>query len=519
MEEPRQSQIIALEWLAEQTAPYLFLEIPVGGGKSPIGITYSSFLSKPDGDSFILTPQKILQDQYVNSFDAQILTSLYGKNNYPCGNRKTSCDIGSLIKPACDVCPYRLALSKAISSTNVVLNYHLGLSLFAYTDVFKKRKRQLMILDECHTVEDVLTEFNAIIISAYKTNKYGLSLPELTDLTIRFAFDWTQDQYLPAANNYLSRLADRVEPLLYAGDEITRAEAKLVREYNVLQDHVDTVTEFLLTQKDELEDKYVLVFDKTNIKFKPLYGGDNFHQILKPHANQFLFMSATPDQAGLCKDLNLPAEQTAILSLDSEFPKENRRIHYIPQMKMTYTWNTPERKTELQQMEQAVKKIISLHQTESGIIHTANFKIANWLVDVLETYPETVHDIVHHNPNSDKNRKEVIDKFTTSKVPTILISPSITEGLDLIGDLARFAIFAKVPFGSLMDQWIKRRQQLSHDWYRRRAIIDVMQGSGRIVRSKTDKGVTYILDASWGYLYQQMYDKIPKWWKDAYTEI
>ena len=164
-----------------------------------------------------------------------------------------------------------------------------------------------------------------------------------------------------------------------------------------------------------------------------------------------------------------------------------------------------------------VLEILEMHKDDSGIIHTGNFAIASWLVEEIEL--AAPQKIFHHNPESGDDRGAVIDAFQAYKQPSILISPSITEGLDLKDDLARFAIITKVPFGFLGDQWIKRRMELSKEWYQRRALIDIIQGSGRIVRSTEDWGNTYILDASFRYLFQQVHESVPTWWKDAYRVV
>jgi superfamily II DNA or RNA helicase len=63
---PRQNQEIALPWLAaNQDKRYLILEAPVGAGKSNIGLVYSLFRGS---NAFVLTPQRILQEQYEESF-------------------------------------------------------------------------------------------------------------------------------------------------------------------------------------------------------------------------------------------------------------------------------------------------------------------------------------------------------------------------------------------------------------------------------------------------------------------
>ncbi|MNY45801.1 hypothetical protein D3C86_1809310 [compost metagenome] len=75
----------------------------------------------------------------------------------------------------------------------------------------------------------------------------------------------------------------------------------------------------------------------------------------------------------------------------------------------------------------------------------------------------------------------------------------------------------KVPFGNLGDEWIKTRMQLSGEWYRRQAVFHVLQACGRVVRSATDKGSTYILDEGWKRLMDNSGSLIPGWWREGYN--
>ncbi len=110
---PRPIQTTALEWIEEQypDTKYFFVQAPVGSGKSLIGITAAKWISQQSQllhRSYILTPQRILQRQYEQSFKKD-MASLYGKSNYQCVNRNTTCDIGGVLKPPCKPCPYRSA--------------------------------------------------------------------------------------------------------------------------------------------------------------------------------------------------------------------------------------------------------------------------------------------------------------------------------------------------------------------------------------------------------------------------
>jgi len=520
--EPRPKQVEALKWLQAQEAKYVLLEAPVGVGKSAIGVCYSAWLHQGKGSSYILTPQRILQEQYERSFDAGILASLYGKGNYSCRSKNTTCDIGSLVKPKCDSCPFGIAMGKAVKSPNTVFNYKLALLLYSFTPIFdpERNKRKLMILDECHTVEEHLVEFNAVTVSKKRCEKFDIKFPDMSKHQLLTAHQWMKETYAPAAQTYLTHMFHEVEPLLDKGsNELTRHEIKRIREYSNLEDHVDEIQEFIYTPQTNLTNEYVLVFDKTMFKFKQVTGARNFHEILDPQADKFLFMSSTIlNKEGFCKDLGLPPEDTAFLSLESEFPTENRQVLFTPQMKMNARWSGDENVANREKMLNQVRTVVNFHEGESGIIHTANFAIAKWLVENLDNGTVS-HQILHHNPDSGDDRGAVIRQFTGITKPSILISPSITEGLDLVDDLARFAIFAKVPFGYMGDQWIKRRMQMSNEWYQRRAVISIIQGGGRVVRSKEDWGVVYILDESWGFLYNQTRNRIPQWWKDAYQRM
>ena len=512
---PRNNQVKAFDWLQAQSAKYLILEAPVGSGKSVIGLTFSRYLSASGrGDSFILTPQRILQEQYETTLGDHHLFSVYGKSNYECAQRRATCDIGSLFKKKCPNCPARLALETSKQTANTVMNYKLALLHFYHTDCYEKR--HLMILDECHSTEEHLTELNTVVVYAKKAEKFKANWQTKTSLVD--ALKWVEDEYLPQVRKFFDKSRAEYEDIRYrmdSNEELSQYEIKFLKDREELEEHVADLRTLLDMDKENLEEKFVLVFDKDMMKFKKLSGAENFELILKPKAERFLFMSSTIlDYKEFCRDLGIDPSEAAFLSLDSEFPKENRPVIYLPQMKMNMSWSKPEHKPSREKMIKTISKILEVHKGESGIIHTGNFKIADWLVEQLEF--DAPQNVLHHNPTSKDNRNDIINEFTNSVRPALLVSPSITEGLDLVGDRARFAIFAKVPFGNLGDQWVKKRFEMSQKWYQRKAIIDIIQGGGRIVRSESDWGVTYILDSSFGYLLSQTRYSIPEWWIEAF---
>jgi ATP-dependent DNA helicase DinG len=524
----RDNQIVALNWLQKQDAKYLLLELPVGSGKSAIGLTFSKWFAQfkssyydDDGtklernNSFILTPQRMLQLQYEKSVednDEIDMASLYGRSNYTCKPHNTTCDIGNEIKPKCTGCPCDIAREIAKEADEAVMNYALALNSFAFTDGFSPRK--LIIFDECHTIEEHLVSFGTLSITKARGDKY--KLPFLIPENQKDAYIWVRDRYLDKLTDKVLDMKSTYDTLKERTD-LKAKDKKFIKDYNTLSKHMRQTKKLLQMDLETFNKEYVFTSDKIKFEFKRLYGRETFQHILEPMADKFLFMSSTIlNKKGFCEDLGLDPEDTAFLSMGSEFDVKNRKVIYLPQTKMNAKWNKPENASGKKKMLDTVNAITAMNKEHSGIIHTGNYQIAKWLTENLKTSQK----IYHHNPGTGAkmDRNSIITAFQEEPKPSILISPSITEGLDLKDDLGRFAIFCKIPFGFLGDAWIKTRMNISDEWYKRRALIDIIQGGGRIVRTETDWGTVFILDESWGFLFRTTNYMIPPWWKAAYYD-
>lgn len=516
---PRQTQIEVLEWIEKLPAHirYILCEVPVGGGKSPLALNLSSWLVRGVGSSTILTPQKILQKQYEDSFEPHLIGSMYGKGNYECKPKKTTCDIGDSIKPKCPVCPYKTNFNNAKAKPNVVLNYKIAL-LFSLIGVEFIRKRKLMVFDECHTLEHHLTEFLAVTVSQHMCKRYGVIWRKPTNMVDSIKF--LSERYLPGLHKHMGEVGFQVKEIhekSESGGTITKAEAELIKEYESMQEQHSRLSFIVATPIRELTEDYVFVPDNTFFKYKELYGARIFKSLVDPLADRFLFMSSTIlDKVEYCKDLGIDPAQAAFISMDSEFPVENRPVLFMPTTKMTYGWDGPDKVKERQDMIDTILDLCNdQHAEHNGVIHTGSFVVANWLCKELEG--KIPHKIYRHDKDSEMSRDECIKQFTNGDATLkLLISPSVTEGLDLKGDLARFNIIAKTPFPFLGDAWVKARMEKSSSWYNRQAMIAVIQACGRVVRGKEDWGFTYILDSAFAGLFQRIGRNIPAWWKKAY---
>ena len=103
----------------------------------------------------------------------------------------------------------------------------------------------------------------------------------------------------------------------------------------------------------------------------------------------------------------------------------------------------------------------------------------------------------------------MLRKHMNSKKPTVLLSPSMTEGVDLKGDLSRFQIICKVPYPYLGDPIIRKRMAKNAKWYPMKTAMSIVQSYGRSVRTMEDSAITYILDSDWRRFYSKNRDVFP----------
>jgi ATP-dependent DNA helicase DinG len=502
---PRASQIQAFEFLEKhQDKKYFIIEAAVGTGKSIIAKTFADYFKQFDQNTFTLTHQKILQKQYSDEF--QDMFALYGKSNYSCSNGIT-CDIGSLSGCTKKTCPAKIALADAQCSSNTIMNYAVALTYFLYKEK-SFQPRQLMVLDEAHELDSILTEFNNIEITRKECNEYGIEYYDSTNLLA--IKPYLIEEYKPAVRGKLKLL--EFEYKQYEDDKKKSKRAiELLIKINELTRQIANIDDFIECDELILAVNYIITKSELGFKIKMLYGAKNF-KLLEEKAEKFLFLSATIlDHNEFCRNLNIPIEETAFISLPSEFPVENRLVHYMPVTKVSYGFEDDFRKTLL--LINTITDLLTLHENESGVIHTGNFRIAQLIESRLKN--KISHKLFHYNPGSGNNRGLVINEFLQSDVPSVIIGPSLSTGLDLKDDLGRFNLIVKLPYSSMADNWVKKRMKLDKSFYSNDCIRSIIQASGRCTRHETDISSTYILDENFSNLLYYNRKSFPPWWIES----
>jgi ATP-dependent DNA helicase DinG len=246
-----------------------------------------------------------------------------------------------------------------------------------------------------------------------------------------------------------------------------------------------------------------------NLMIKPLSAAAFANEYLFSTAGNVLLMSATIlDFKTFRRNLGIPETASNSFAVPSDFPKENRRIVYWPIGSMAYK----DIEGTLPRMVERIERLLTKYNDRKGIIHTHTYRINTHLVEYLQQ-TEHRHRIVTHN-STPGSREVAIQKHMTSEAPTILMSPSMTEGLDLRDDLSRFQIIMKVPY-PFLDAYNRARMERDPKWYQLQTALTLVQASGRSIRSAEDHAITIILDSGFERFLVQNQEILPEWWKEA----
>jgi len=526
-QKPRAAQVEVLEWLSEQTAKFCIVEAPTGVGKSLICTTVCN-----DGGGIVLTPQITLQEQYLKDFPYMDL--IMSSDNYKCQKSKVSekvsegylsCKRGSVLckKDKClGSCPYQTAKSRFVVSTHGTSNYAYFWKFLGSPEL--SLDHQWIILDEAHNLEQSLIESAVVEVSEKwcKENGFNYRKPRNFHEAIDFFLSLWDEIHTKCAelrrntdlfdrNGDQSSMVRVIEELINLEEFLTSGDFA----YSIITKEVDGVKFFEDDSFDEdtlIDAGLVLIKsedrEKDGFLFKPLYARhvwETLPDFIKK--KRFLLTSATIlDVNQFIKNVGWDKKDVAFYRIDSPFEKDNRKVY----LKGNVSLNRSNIEVEFPNVVSQADRFLRKFDGMRGIIHSHSFKIATDFYNMTSLKDR----LVLHRREDDRNA--LIDRFMNSeRNDLVLVSPSITEGLDLKGDLGRFAMFLKVPYPSMGDPWVKARMDKDRSWYSWQVAKTIIQGCGRVVRSKNDWGYSVMLDGGFKTFFEREQRFFPDWFLDS----
>ena len=522
----RPEQRTAIEFILDaflnQKKRFVILNAGTGIGKSVIAVALARYLEDHGGQLFVknvdgendpvkgtyvLTTQKILQQQYIDDFGPSsgrdLMRSLKSASNYCCrfyADLRCS-DSRRLLKQlgkTADDTPFAKCCKKAcpyVLDKQEFLEHPLGITNFSYflaETMYAKQltPRAFLVIDEAHNTENELGKFIEVTFSERFAKTLGCKVPRLN--TPSEVFEWVKGPYKRAVQKLMSGLTKKMAEIFKSDSGDHTGLNDVGKRYEMLDKHVCKINRFIEVYNP---DNWIMNYVRPDpndhhagrkFEFKPVdvssYGESHLYRF----GSRVLLMSATiVDKDVFCKSVGIDPDEAAYLYLPSPFPVANRPIHYLAVGSMSRA----NIESTLPKLALVVGQLLDLHKDEKGMIHTVNYRIAKYLVDTLSSPRLLLHD--------SQNRDEMIDFHMKCPDATVLISPSMTEGVDLVDDASRFQILCKVPFPYLGDKVIQLRKQRNPSWYACQTVRSIIQAFGRSIRNDKDHATSYILDADW----------------------
>ncbi len=519
----------------------VILDAPVGSGKSVIAMCSAWILTQEGKKGYLLTSDIALQDQYENDFRRFNLSwgSIKGVDNYICNdnldrNSMGTCRIKNLnpYNMDCfDDCPYYSSRKRASVSNASLLNYAYWLVHMNYVNMIMSEDKQLFkprdftICDEGHKILDIvqnnysprvddktiekikkLTDF----FSVYKVRNLYSEYVQIKESIQLLWAEEDQDKLL----NLLEKIHEGIKS--YIGP-IERLKDRIKEDYP--KDHPPKEWREALWLSSWLTDMeykfadYVDIIQKTSARnlvknpqgedvmvFNCLKESYLMHKYFHRWTGFRVFMSATfADPTDYLLSISLRGAK--YIKVESSFDFSKSPIYFYNKRKMSYNHI----KDNLPWLYEQINDILDNHKEESGIIHSASYDLSMKIFNGLSR--KNQGRVLKYNGTEEK--RNVLETLKTNK-GMVLMGPSLLEGLDLKDEWSRFQIFAKVPYLSLGDRFVKAKLEINPAWYRWKAAVSLLQGTGRSVRSETDWAVTYILDGSLGDLIHSNRKMFPK---------
>jgi Rad3-related DNA helicase len=527
----REEQQRAIEFAIdayESGKKYVVLELGTGVGKSATGITIARYmeahaptLKNADGEpltgAYVVTTQKILQEQYLRDFGPacgkDLVRSIKSSTNYQCSfytdqtcaeSKRILAKLGKQLsgtdfqKQCKSHCPYSLEKQEFIDSPISITNFPYILAESMYAG--KLEPRALLVIDEAHNTETELGKFIEVTFSEKFARDILKCKPSRSDSQSSI-YEWIKNTYTKAL---LKRISEVEKALAKLSGDI-EGYGTYSKQYEIMDKHICKINRFIDVYKP---DNWVMNIVQPGFEnkkagkkyeFKPIdvspYSYDSFFKL----GGRVLMMSATiVDKDVFCASLGLDMKDVAYLSIPSPFPIENRPVHFLSvgSMSKNNIDNT------LPVIVETVKMLLEKHAKEKGIIHAVNYKVAKYIQENVGSSRLMLHD--------SQNRDQVLKYHIDSPDPTVLLSPSMMEGVDLFDDLSRFQIICKVPFPYLGDLVVKKRMDKNQTWYPYMTAKSIIQSLGRSIRNEKDYAISYILDNDWERFYRMNKTMFPK---------
>lgn len=511
----RAMQAEVTERILNSPKRFIVIQAPTGFGKSPVSMAAGKLIRPKTNrvygareygpQSAVLTATKMLQGQYTGEF-ADFTAEVRGRSNFDClvEPELTAADglcavmVSNSDEDRCpkrDHCPYFVQRDMALVAPHSTHSYAYFLNSANHTGYFGQQS--LLVLDEGHLIDDMLMGFIAVTITDRACAAFHIPLPGMPGTEIEWD-DWCEwaETNKP---DIIAQLED-IEPLIKS----SVAHRRLYRTGAALVESMRTILRSPAPWICEP------VKGKPSWELKPTWVGQLANENLYRHGRKVVIMSATIlDYKVFCELIGIDPEDVEYIDVPSSFPLGRKPVYYDP------AWYG-KRGADLAPLVQKVTEIVRSEVGNKGLIHCVSYEVATAIRDGVP--PDVAARLMTHTT---ADRIDVYEEFRRRTDDPVLLSPSMKEGVSLEEDQCRFIVVAKLPYPYLGSPQIRARMDtpLGKRWYPWKTGCDLIQMTGRGMRSAEDSCRVYLLDAAFGRLYEQIGHTLPGYWVDDLVDV
>ncbi len=420
----------------------------------------------------------------------------------------------------------------------IVVNHHL---FFADLAIRDRGHGELLgdydavVFDEAHHLEDIATEYFGMNTSIFHFTELSsdieraMEIEEISNGDVTVALN----EMTQKAHAFFTVLARGLSPGRYTRDAIVREDRKeqidlaATELKNALAELRSALA--FLSDLGEVKDRLVGRCEDIAREFSFVLGSeDPKYAYLGDVRDSGVFLQAAPIDLGfLLRDKLLDSHESLVFTsatlatggtldffkrrmgmlvgnkprfeideviLSSVFNYEDQCVVYVP-----HKLPPPNDANFCTNVATIVEYLVNITEGRAFVLFTSysnlNTVYAELAPKLRETYPVL--------KQGDKSRTELLADFRSKPGSILFATSSFWEGIDVEGDQLSLVIIDKLPFGNPSDPLLKARldhldanginsfMSLSVPM----AALTLKQGFGRLIRSRSDRGVVAILDS------------------------
>lgn len=477
----RKGQMAAVRQLLFSKDRFVALVSPTGAGKSA---TYMAQAAVDDeGRICVLTATRLLQTQLLGDFHSMGMIDIRGRSNYVCDIDESRhadtavCVMGKYCRNMKDgPCGFYDRKREALQSRIVITNYSYWLEHQQDLGYFTT-----LVLDEAHKAPDEISRFAAVEIRESELDRLKLQHPPAGlkasvkwALSVLGAIDAGKLTGVGSDEN--RRLALRLRQKLSRMCRLSEHQWLRSKEWKMWRwDLVDpsALAEDLLFRGSKKVVLSSASLRKKTLKLLGVEGGRG--------------------------------KGVTVIEQESTFPVSRRPIYFWPVVRM----NKNTQREEFDRWHEAIDEIIGARLDRNGLIHTVSYERA---VTIWQRSRYQDRMLLHEKK---QGIEDVVRQWREMPRGTVLLSPALTEGVNLAYQDCEYAIVAKIPFPDFTAPLMRARAEKDDSYTSYLAMQALVQAVGRHVRAVDDQGETFILDSALQWLRVRYWDFAPHWFHTA----